>query len=599
MVQSALHHFVPEQHEIELPSLYPKQPYLAAIQQLSSRVANVEALFDENGRLRTLSTIDPQGLLAEKLSGQPGDIAMRFVANEQIANALGLRNVELIYSGSVEIPNLGQRVELRQVLSVNNQAYPVRAGYVHVFMDSKGKIFQVNSTVRRGRRPLSLDKIISKGEAIARAKQSLGVSDVLTQNAELVLSSHNDRIDPVYEVILTTHSPRKVVLCLVRAVTGQVVHKSNKLRNRNPKREIPGDVKIKIDPQTGESGNGASGKSGFSAPVQAKTFLEIPDPQVAVIKQIHDALLDMLPDSSVLSNDNCVIYLGNRKRLVKAKSDGTFNYKPGELEFSAVISFFAFNAQMELYKSWGMVPPEKPIPIYVNDPTVSDNAYFDPQAYEIHLGIGTGLPAGLAKNIAYDLGVTWHENGHHVVFLQTPGNDLPGAEGGAIHESIGDVLGDLLMDFWFRLTYGTQLGKTLTVADVEADPRIIGKYAAAPHGIRNLKKKKYRTPQDKTGEPHDDGLISGGAKADLLVAMVRAATSLKQGLQDFGQLTLSALALVPAHKVSFQDLLKAYLTADQQLFNSANASLIRKAFADHGIVQKTGSRRGSPRIVIK
>src|SRR5262249_50766638 len=157
--------------------------------------------------------------------------------------------------------------------------------------------------------------------------------------------------------------------------------------------------------------------------------------------------------------------------------------------------------------------------------------------------VGTGLPNGLTRYIAFDLGVTWHENGHHVVYLQTPGKDLPGSEGGGIHESIGDVLGDLLMDFWFRLKFADKLGVKLTVADVEADRRVIGKYAMPPDGIR-IQKNKNRTPQDKTGEPHDDGLISGGAKADLLVAMVGNAADVESGLANFGKLTLAALALV-------------------------------------------------------
>jgi Zn-dependent metalloprotease len=234
----------------------------------------------------------------------------------------------------------------------------------------------------------------------------------------------------------------------------------------------------------------------------------------------------------------------------------------------------------------------------VEDRSVSDNAYFDPEAYEIHIGIGSGLNrGGLNRYIAFDLGVSWHENGHHIVFLQTPGHDLPGSEGGAMHESIGDVLGDLLMDWWFQLTYGKQLGVTMDAAAVEADSRIIGKFALPPKGIRIAKNTK-RTPQDKTGEVHDDGEISGGAKADLCVALVKS-NGVAAGLELFGRMTLAALALMPANRCTFRDLLNAYVTADQRLNNGANRAAIVKAFDDHGITLGKGQgSRNQPIIIV-
>ncbi|MBY0359577.1 MAG: hypothetical protein K2W82_16350 [Candidatus Obscuribacterales bacterium] len=597
MIRSS-EHLVGEQLSSDLSSVEPKQPYLAAIHALSSHIGGLEAFFDENGRLRTLTTSDAQGLFTEPCKGLTSEAyASRFINAPAVIRALGLRHAELLHTNSVAIPNLGKRVEFRQTLTINSQTYPVRAGYVHVFINRDGKIFQVNSTVRHGRKPSFNSKsIISANEALAKARLSLDVKQSLRERAELVFSSHNGKIEPVYEVTITTENPRRVVLVLVRAINGQVVHRTNKLRTEASAKIVLGSSRRRQrrKPTTPDI------NQSVTTPVPTgKTFLRIPDPNANLLNQIHEVVLNMLPDRSVLKNDNCIIYLGSSKKEVRAKSDGSFLYTHGEAEFAAVTTFFAFNAQMELYKSWGMTPPTEPIPIYVNDPNVRDNAYFDPEAYEIHLGIGSGLPRGLTRNIAYDLGVTWHENGHHVVFLQTPGQDLPGAEGGAIHESMGDVLGDLLMDFWFRLTYGNELKATLTNNDVDKDTRVIGKYALPPNGIR-IQKNKKRTPQDKTGEPHDDGLISGGAKADLLVAMAtQKGADLKKALEDFGKITLAALTLVPAHKVSFQDLLKAYLTADQQLNAAANKDLITKSFGDHGIVLKNANRHMPPLIVIK
>ncbi|MBX9689863.1 MAG: hypothetical protein K2X27_24345 [Candidatus Obscuribacterales bacterium] len=585
MLRSSSIHHVPELPEQDFPALLPKQPYLAAVRDISDRVGGVEALFDQNGRVRTLTAISDDGLWPEVLSGEAEDFAQNFIDSEDIVKALGLRNVELECTNVVDLPNLGKRVEFRQLLTVDGTQHPVRGGYLHVFIDTAGHIFQVNSTIRFGRRPASIAKIISPEDAIEIARASIGVSQCENERAELVISSHNERMDPCYEVTLSTAAPRKVVLVIVKATSGQVVHKKNKL--------CTAVKSIRLEPRKARSRKRQprAQTQTFTAP--GKSFLRIPDPKLKLQDQIFDAVLDMLPDPKVLKNDNCIIYLGGSKKEVRAKADGSFKYDESAPEFAAVTTFFAFNAQMELYKSWGMVAPEKPIPIYVHDPSVSDNAYFDPEGYEIHIGVGSGVPFGLTKNIAYDLGVTWHENGHHVVYLQTPGKDLPGPEGGAIHESMGDVLGDLLMDFWFRLKYGKELGSTLTAQDVDADTRIIGKFAMPPNGIR-IQKNTAKTPDDKTGEPHDDGLISGGAKADLLVAMcTQKGVELEQALVDFGKLSLSALALVPAHKVGFQDLLKAYITADSKLFNGAHKKLIVKAFGDHGIKLKGASSRSA------
>jgi Zn-dependent metalloprotease len=583
MRKSDLHAVVPIQSRAPDSSLHePKRPYLNALNELQQTIGGpIQALFNYFGHVRSISTDSQQGLCRQKIKGNCRLQARSFLNQKAISNALALRYAELVYNGETEIGALGKRIEFKQVvkLSKHGKVYPVRGGFVHVFVSNDGTVFQVNSTVRHGRKPKQLGKIVSSEAAIIRAKASVEPNseywhEYKVERVELTFSAHGTRLEPVYEVVLSTFEPKKVFLTLVKGKSGKVVYRENKLRTVK-RRSAVADKTVK--------GN---------------SFLRIPDPNVDLLSQIHEVVLESLPDPKVLKNDNLIVYLGNKKKEVRAKADGTFLYKPNDPEFAAVLTFFAFHSQMELMKSWGMIAPEKPIPVYVDDPDVSDNAYFDPETYDIHLGEGSGAPFGLAEHIAYDLGVTWHENGHHIVYLQTPGKDLPGSQGGGIHESIGDVLGNLLMDFWFRDKYGTELGHTLTVKDIEDDPLIIGAYASPPNGIR-IQKNNARTPNDETGEPHDDGLISGGAKADLLVEMVKQASGeIKDVLKTFGTLTLAALALVPAHKVTFEDLLQAYLSADKQLNNSANKQTILDAFAGHGIKQQKFVGSGIVPVII-
>lgn len=589
-----------------LPQILPKRPYLAAVNRLAARIPDVRAVFDHFGHVRSLTTDDANGLFDKPLLGTPVQHARKFLAVDDINKALGLRHVDLDRGSDATDPLLGHSVTFQQEITASNGVkYPVRHGYVQVFIDPTGKVFNLNSSLRHGKRNVDLNGIITEDQAIDAAEAHFGDREYEENpKCELVFSAHNGKIDPCYEVILCANEPRLVQKVLVKAHSGEIVLAENLLRSPRPlpalmtggKGKAPGGKTRKR--RTPSTTPGTTG--GTTTGVPCKVLLRIPDPNTPIAKQVYDQFIVNLPNPKVLADDDFIMYVGDKNHPVKAKADGTFNYAPTDPEFSAVVTYFALKAQFDLMKKWGMKPNTRAIPVIVEDNSGdTDNAYFDPEGYEIHILKGSGLKAGgLNRYIAFDLGVSWHENGHHIVFLQTPGKDLPGSEGGAMHESIGDVLGDLLMDWHFGDIYGAQLGHTLTVADVEADDRIIGKYALPPRGIRIAKNKK-RTPQDKTGEVHDDGEISGGAKADLLVSLIKQLAAVAPGLELFGRTTLGALALMPAHRCTFRDLLNAYVTADQRLNKGANRAAIVKAFDDHGIVLGSGQgSRNQPTIIV-
>jgi hypothetical protein len=138
------------------------------------------------------------------------------------------------------------------------------------------------------------------------------------------------------------------------------------------------------------------------------------------------------------------------------------------------------------------------------------------------------------------------------------------------------------MDYLTRIWLAPK-SKPLTATDVAQDPRIIGKYAYPPMGIRQQRNSK-RLPDDQTGEPHADGLIAGGAIADVLVGMCqKPGLELEDLIKAFAKINLNALALMPLHKVTFRDMLRALILADQLETNGDNRQLIEKSFAKHGI----------------
>lgn len=566
------------------PTQAPKAFYANAVKRIAPKV---EASFGRDGRVRSLMSGSAIGLGTLPFAGDPLVHAKQFLKQPNIVTALGLRNVNLV-DGRTDHFDFGStqldRVEMAQVIKIGDQDIPVRGGFVHVSMDSAGKVINVTNTVKFGRRPSTLPKGMLTGDAAVDICKKKLNHDGATGTSRLVLSEHEGKFGFVYEVKVSCQSPRHAMLYLVLAKTGEIVYEQSLIHT-----------------------SVASPAQNALKRIPVKTFLSIPDPKKPIPQQVVDHHIESLPDPKVLKDHRFVLFVleGGKWVEVKAKEDGTFNFdaEKESSKFSAVVTYVALRSQYEFYESLGMKKQERPIKVFIDDPDVQDNAYFDGENYEIHMGVGSGTRrGGLAVNISWDLGVEWHENGHHVVFLQCPGQDLPGRQGGAMHESTGDVLGQLCMQYLWGHLYGKKLGNELTVAQVKADRRVIGFYALPPDGIR-IQRNTKKTPKDERGQVHNDGLISGGAHGDLLEAIIEKVVSegktIGDGVTDFTKLYLAALALVPAHTVRFVDMLRAMQTADSTLFGGKYDAFIVKAHADHGIVATKVADEGEKTIDIE
>jgi Zn-dependent metalloprotease len=562
----------------------PMSFYTNAVARIAKSGTPVEATYSRDGRVRTLMSGSATGLVSLPFAGNPLAHAKSFLAQPSIEQALGLRNVSLV-DGKTDNFNFGgtqlSRVEMQQVVRIGDQDIPVRGGYVHVSMDGAGKVLNVTNTVKFGRRPAALPKVMLTGDqAVEVAQKKLGV-DSAVGTSRLVLSEHEGKFGLVYEVKLVSQEPRHAMFYLVLAKSGEIVYEQSLIRT-----SVASPIQNAVNR------------------IPVKCFLAIPDAKKSIPSQVQDHFIESLPDPKVLKDHRFILFVkeGGKWIEVKAKDDGSFSFdsEKESSKFSAVVTYVALRAQYEFLESLGMKKQDRPIKVFIDDPDVQDNAYFDPENYEIHMGVGSGGSWGLTKHIAFDLGVEWHENGHHVVFLQCPGKDLPGDEGGAMHESTGDVLGQLVMQYLWGALYGKQIGNELTLAKIQADQRIIGAFAMPPNGIRKQRNKK--SAKRKTGEVHDDGEISGAAHADLLEAIivdtVNGGGSIQDGVTTFSKLYLAALALVPAHTVRFVDMLRAMETADATLLSGKYKAMIVKAHADHDIVASAGKVGGSTDITI-
>ena len=235
--------------------------------------------------------------------------------------------------------------------------------------------------------------------------------------------------------------------------------------------------------------------------------------------------------------------------------------------------------------------PLRKITGFVGDPKVPDNAFLDPMKWEFRTGKGSGVPRGLRERIGFDKMVNRHEvPGHAMVTEMAPGHNLNAPHGDSLHEKIADMIA-LAYEYIDAANFAGVMGRTFTVADVQKDARIIGSYSL-DGGIRSARNTK-RYPNDEVGEPHDDSLMPGGAGGDLLESMIVAENDVLKGAMNFVKLQIAAVSLVPVATVTFQDELRALITADQSLFSGANNAAIVKCYGDHGI-SLTATRKKNP-----
>lgn len=554
----------------------PRPAYLAGVRDIATDSdTHVEVDFNEAGEVRS---IVGAGLFADTFSGDAVDYATKFINSPAVKKTFGLRYATLV-AGDTQEYEAFTRVEFKQVANVRGfaSAIPVRGGFVHVFIDKQGDIIQVNSTVRHGRKPASIGKVITQEKAIELAIAKLGIPSATAVKCTFVLSSHENKMDPIYEVTLAADEPKRLMMFLVKAKDGEVVYAENKLHFSQRRQPGVGDPTL-------------------LAGIAANTFLRIPtyDPKQPITQQVSKAVIEgtELKNPKLLANDRYTMLVkeNGKWQTVKANAKGTFEFDPLSKDkvevskFSAVVAFLWLNTQDATLESWGAVKVPRAIPVYIDDESVTDNAYFDPNAWEIHDGVGSGIEnGGLVKHISWDPGVNLHENTHKRNAAEAPGKDLPGEQGMAAGEATSDVYGDLLFDLWMRYKGGAILGHTLTLQDIIDSTGVIGQYCMAPSGIRN-QDNKAQYPRDIEHEEHTDGLIIGGAYFDLMRAMATLpGTTVEDVLRNNGKIYLNGTRLLPAHKVLFTDYLRAFLTVDKTMFGGVYKDMIVKAFGDHGI----------------
>jgi subtilisin-like proprotein convertase family protein len=210
-----------------------------------------------------------------------------------------------------------------------------------------------------------------------------------------------------------------------------------------------------------------------------------------------------------------------------------------------------------------------PFPVYPVDPETVDNAFYSPSEGRIHMGVGSD-----GINEGEDASGIVHEYGHAVLDAQAPGL-LGGAEGGAYHESFGDLLAMLT-----------------TLSHRDGDVGCLFPWPEEGQCLRRLDSDKVY-PDDLVQEVHLDGEIYNGAIYDVTEALLDAqGVSIEDcgGTQDCEEVADRVLAtLLTANSYltndpTLPDVAETFVLANDAVFDGADAELIAEAFAAHGLV---------------
>lgn len=622
----------------------PHLKYRLAVDRLDKLVKELEADFGSDGNVRTLtSPVDQGGLYSKPMpaedEGGKRQHAWNCLRSLGIRDAIPVDKVHLRFAGIEKYTQViedenGQKIEskrfmvkFRQVARVEGREQEVwylgGNAAVQVHMTEEGVVYKIDSTLARGSRPRTLNGTISEDEAEQIARDTFGSKCERMGKVRLRFQKDGNHSDLIYVIKLSDKKLRskgdpecppelyaRTVIYFINAKTGEVKEQQQRLRYSKP---VGPDGKL-VEVKTKSFATIPYGRPDKQSPSKEKELY------AELEKENFERLMEYAQfdknGNMILENATCKVHYNKtsqdptRKKARKGKkidadrpvwttkvepmADGSFNFKPGQEEYDAILFFLAINFEIEYLKARGLKVPQKPITCFVHDESVRDNAYFDPDRNEIHIGVGSGGSWGLFKKICFDMGVTWHEAGHWVVWLQTPGQDLPGDEGGAMHESTGDIM-DGIMDLLYIAHFLCKItGKPFTKDTIKKYHWIIGYYCLAPNGIRNQREPKKIYPRDMEGEVHADGLISGQACVEILDHMCDATgddVSALDVLDHYCRIYLGALSLVPADKVKFVDMLRAMVTADREIFGGRYRECIERGWKDHGVTLDTTGRR--------
>jgi Zn-dependent metalloprotease len=483
----------------------------------------------------------------------PAKIAEDFI--RQIAPKLQIkRDLSQLKFDQVKTSILGSHVLYQQ----HHDDKPITGAWIRVDIDREGKVYNVQNDLipdpvmtetkrRAAARAQAAEAPAQLSEKQAQ-KRALKVTDAAKADAaevverELVYFAHEGVLKSAWKVVVRTTGPANEWKVYLDATTGSVLEKLSLLRKATGKGRV-------FDPN----------------PVVVLNDTDLEDDSPIPDEAYDEVTLRDLPTTGVLDGP----FVSTRKTPKRVKQTNLqFLFKRSSRAFKEVMVYFHIDrAQRHLQKLGFDNVLNRPIEVNV-DGTKADNSFYSPTTKSLTFGTG-------GVDDAEDAEIILHEYGHAIQDDQVPGF-------GASHEagSMGEGFGDFLAASFFADRKPQKLKPCVGTWDAVA-------YSGAdPPSLRRLdSNKKY--PKDMKGEVHDDGEIWSSCLWKLRRALGRRLTE---------KLVLAHHFLLN-RKATFETAAKALITADKQLSQGKNETVIRGVFVACGILpnpKKKNKRAGVP-----
>jgi zinc metalloprotease ZmpB len=318
--------------------------------------------------------------------------------------------------------------------------------------------------------------------------------------------------------------------------------------------------------KTGPGKPSGTGSVFASNPVQSlgdESLTDQKDADAAVPPAAyHMVKLTNLDGSGFLRGDYANVYSSTGNLAFSPTN--TFLYTRHQDEFEQVMAYFWVTEAQNYIHSLGFGETLRPIDnrpqaVRINQLGYDNSFATDHPKNELRFGKG-------GVDDAEDAEVILHEYGHAIHFSQN--FSFASEEAGAISEGFGD--------YW-AVTVSDVVDTALGVSQKEPLPCVADwdstSYTSeVPHCLRRIDTNLHY-PEDLDGDVHDDGQIWSRALWDIRNALghLRADTIIMQGSFDF-----------PG--TSMPDLANRTVAAAQQLYGTAAANAVKKAFSDRGIL---------------
>jgi len=316
----------------------------------------------------------------------------------------------------------------------------------------------------------------------------------------------------------------------------------------------------------GSASSTGTGSVFVSNPVQSlgdESLTDQKDSDAAVpASAYYNVALSHLDGSGFLSGDYATVLSETGNPAYSPTN--TFKYTRSQDEFEQTMAYYWITEAQKYIHSLGFGESRRainnrPQHVRINQWGADNSFATDTPKNELRFGKG-------GVDDAEDAEVILHEYGHAIHFSQN--FSFASEEAGAISEGFGD--------YW-AVTVSDVVARSLGVANKEPLPCVAdwdstSYTSSVPHCLRRVDLNLHY-PENMRGEVHADGQIWSRALWDIRQSLgnVKADTVILQGSFDFDGSSFATLA-------------KSTVAAAQQIYGTATANAVKKAFADRGIL---------------